>query len=273
MKKIALSLFVSSFALTAFAQTITFKVNYKPSTVYTQSNLQTTKNEVSYKAPAEILEMLTAQGIENPTTTENKTNITGVMTTGKLAAAEMPITMKLSIDSGAEDKIIPDNTVIHGKVKQDGMPVFESIDAPGMDAATKDIFLKSMQATMAQVTIPERKVKVGETFVIDTPLSLPMGPATLKMSDKATYKLIKVEAKKAYFDVSHVYTIDSVVNDQEIKGTGTGTGKVVHDIENNFIVKQDVDMNMQMGFDTNGITLTIKANTVSALTCTIAPAK
>jgi hypothetical protein len=274
MKNLVLSLFVSLATFTAIAQqTVTFKMGYKPLTSYTQSNVQTTKNEVSYKGTDEILASLEAQGIQNPTVTENKTTINSVVTTGKLAGVEMPVTMKLSVDNGAGNKIVPDGTMVYGKAKQEGLPVFDSINAPGMEANIKDIFLKSMQASISQLAVPEKKVKVGETFTVNLPLSLPMGPATLKMDDAATYKLIKVEGRKAYFDVTHVYIINSEVNGEQLKGTGTGSGKIVHDLDNNYFLKQDMTMDMEMGFETNGITLTIKAKTTSALTCVIAPVK
>lgn len=273
MKRIVLSLFVSLGTLTAIAQTVAFKVNYKPLTTYNQTIVQNTKNEVSYKATDEILGLLEAQGIQNPTITDNKSTMTRLISTGKLTGAEMPFTIKMSVDTGAETKFIPDNTMIYGKVKSEGVPVLDSVQAPGMDAQIKDIFLKSVQASMTEFSIPEKKVKVGETFTIDVPLSLPMGPATLNMIDKATYKLIKVEARKAYFDVTHVYTIDTEINGQQMKGTGSGSGKVVHDLDNNYFLKQDIAMTMEMGFETNGINLNIKVATSSALTTVIAPVK
>ncbi len=274
MKKSALFIFVSLCALTAAAQkTVTFKVAFKPKTVYTQNMTQTATNNISYKASEEILGMLEAQGVTNPTITDNKTTSMSVTTTGKLTGTEIPLTTKMSLDAGTPEKIIPDNTMLYGRVKQDGLPVFDSIQAPGMNAQLKEIFIKTTQATLAQIIIPEHKVKVGQAFTVNTPLSIPVGPAMMNINDAATYKLIKVEGTKAHFDVNHAYTIDTDVNGQPIKGSGTGTGKLVHDLANNFILKQDATMTMQMGFDTNGITMDIKSNTTIAMDCTITAAK
>lgn len=274
MKKIAAFLLVSFITLSAAAQkTVTFKVAYKPNTVYTQNMAQTATNNISYKAPEDILGMLEAQGVKNPTITENKTKSVSVTTTGKLTGGEIPLTTKMSLDAGTAEKIIPDNTMLYGKVKQDGLPVFDSIRAPGMQKEIKDVFLKTVQATLAQIIIPEQKVKVGQTFTLNTPLSIPVGPAMMNINDAATYKLIKVEGTKAYFDVSHIYIIDTDVSGQPIKGSGSGTGKLVHDLANNYILNQDITMSMQMGFDTNGITMDIKSATTITMDCTITAAK
>ena len=274
MKKIAVFLFVLFITLSAAAQkTVTFKVAYKPNTVYTQNMTQTASNTISYKASEEILGMLEAQGVTNPTITENKTTSVSVTTTGKLTGTEIPLVTKMSLDAGTPEKIIPDNTMLFGRVKQDGLPVFDSIQAPGMNPQLKEIFIKTTQATLAQIIMPEQKVKVGQTFNLNIPLNIPVGPAMMNINDTAVYKLIKVEGTKAYFDVNHTYTIDTDVNGQPIKGSGTGTGKVVHDLANNYILKQDITMTMQMGFDTNGITMDIKSGTVITMDCTISAAK
>lgn len=274
MKKTLLFLLVSFSTLTAIAQqAVTFKVSYKPNTVYNQTMSQTAKNEVSYKASEEILEMLTAQGITNPTITENKTTTSYITTTGKLNNNQIPVSVKVSLNDGTDKKMIPDNTTIYGMIKQDGLPVFDSIHSPDMDANIKEIFLKSIQTTMSQIVVPERKVKVGETFTIDQPMSMPVGPAVMNINNTATYKLLKVEGRKAHFDVSNAYVINSEVSGQQIKGTGFGTGNLVYDLDHNFIVKQNMTMNMLMGFDTNGITLNIKFDSVMATDCTIAPVK
>jgi len=274
MKKTIAFLLLLLSTLSVVAQkTVTFKVAYKPGTVYNQIMSQTAKNDVSYKASEEILGMLEAQGITNPTITETKTTTNSLITTGKLVGNEIPLSMKVSLNNGTDQKIIPDNTMIYGKVKQDGMPVFDSINAPGMDANLKDIFTKTLQATLSQILVPEKQVKVGETFTITLPLNIPVGPGMMTITDVATYKLLKVEGSKAFFDVSHTYTIDSDVNGQEIKGTGFGTGKTTHDLTNNYILHQDMVMSLNMGFDSNGITLVIKSNTDMSMDCTITAAK
>ncbi|MHA3789423.1 hypothetical protein ACX0HA_14525 [Flavobacterium hauense] len=274
MKKIVLFLLVSFSTLTVVAQkAVTFKVAYKPNKVYVQNISQNAKTEITYKASDDILEMLQAQGVTNPTVTENKSTTKCVVTTGKLTGTEIPLNMKVSLDSGTEQKIIPDNTMIYGKVKQDGMPVFDSIQAPGMDVAIKEIFMKTMQATVSQIVVPEKKVKVGETFTITLPLSIPIGAESMTINDVATYKLLKVEGVKAYFDVSHTYTINSEVSGQKIQGTGFGTGKTTHDLSNDFVLQQDLKMKLEMGFDTNGITMVIKSDSDLSLNCLISANK
>jgi hypothetical protein len=270
----ALSLLVVSFCtVTAWAQTITFKTGYKPNTTYTQSMVSMVKNEVSYQGAPDVLDMIKQQGIENPTITEAKSTMNSETKTGKLTGTEMPVIMKMSIDNGTPTKVIPDNTLIYGKVKQEGLPVLDSINNPKMDANIKSALLQSMRDAMAQLYVTERKVKVGESFTVDMPFSMPMGPATLNMKNKVTYKLIKVEARKAHFDVTHIYTIDTVAEGQNMKGSGTGTGKLVHDLDNNFSVKMDMNILLNMGLEMEGVKLEIKSNNTTSFTTSISAGK
>lgn len=271
MKKLLFLFVLGTLSATA-QQSITFKTAYKPGMVYNQKSVQTAKVEVSYKADEELLAMLEAQGIKNPTITEEKTTTLSVATTGKPASGEIPVSMKVSVDTGKETKLIPDNTIIKGNIKANGMPEFTSVESD-MDPAMKEIFMKGLQASMSQIILPERKVKVGESFTANQPLSIPVGPAMMNINDTAVYKLVKVEGKKAYFDVSHTYSIDSEISGQQMKGNGFGTAKLVHDVDANFPIKQDLNMTMTMGFNMQGIDMSIKSDTVMSIECTVATAK
>lgn len=271
MKKLLFLFVLGTFSATA-QQAITFKTVYKPGTVYNQKSVQKANVEVSYKADEEIIAMLEAQGIKNPTITEETTTTISEATTGKLNVGEIPVTVKVSVDNGKEVKIVPDNTIIKGSVNAKGIPEFTSVEGD-MDPTIKEIFMKGIQATMGQIITPEKKVKVGETFTVNQPLSIPIGPAMMNIDDAAVYKLVKIEGKKAFFDVSHTYTINSDIGGQQMKGTGFGTGKIIHDVDANFPVKQDLTMTMSMGFNMQGIDMNVKSTTVMNTDCTITAAK
>lgn len=261
MKKITTLLFVLGLAVNLNAQqTIDFRVEYKENTTYTQTTKANTEVETSYKGDKDMLDMLAAQGIENPTI--NKNNITTISATkaGKLKGAEIPLVSDITINMGeGMPSVLPGKTLLYGRVKKNEAPVYDSIQAPGMDPAMKEMFFNTMKSTSSQSFVAARKVKVGETFTVDVPLTIPAGPIELVMKNSTTYKLVKVEGKKAYFDVKYAITMDSEIEGTPMKATGDGTGTLIYDIENSFIINNDGIVNMTMDMDVMGMMLNIKS--------------
>ena len=101
-----------------------------------------------------------------------------------------------------------------------------------------------MQATFTQINIPERTVKVGEVFDLDTPLSIPMAGMQLDMTITTTYKLVSLKNNVADFDISQVYTMKSNTTKFPMNATGTGKGKLLYDVIHNFNLKYQIDMEM-----------------------------
>lgn len=274
MNKVFLFFLILLSTATAVAQkVITFKSVYKPKMSYIQNIKQTSKTEVSYNGSAEMLQTLEQQGITNPTLTDNVTVINCTTTTGKLINDEVPFKMKVKFDSGTGANEIIDNTVVYGRAKQNGMPVFDSVQAPGMDAFLKDIYFKSLYSRISQYIIPERKVEVGESFTTTILSSIPTGAETLSVTDIATYKLVKVEGIKAFFDVNHTYTIDCEVSGKKIQGRGHGVEKTVHDYTNNFLLQQNLNMFLEIGFDNDGVAMLVKSNSDIVTDCIISVSK
>lgn len=258
MKKITLLLFVAFQAINLQAQqSITFKIGYKPSTTYNQTTDQTTKNSISYGADMEPMEQ------------DASTKMNTIIKTGKLTNGIIPISMALSADKDSDAAAaIPEGATLYGIVKQDGTPQFDSINAPGMAAETKAVMMGTMKALASQNLVPSRTVKVGETFTIDTPVEMPMGPVTMHMNTKTTYKLIKVEGRKAHFDMAMVIDMKTNIQGQDMKGSGVGSGNLVYDMDNFYFLQQNLKSNMKMDMDAQGMKMTIsitqdsKVNTV-----------
>jgi hypothetical protein len=263
MKKLALLLFVAVQAISVQAQqSITFKVAYKPNTTYTQTSDQATSSSVSYGEDMEPME----QDVSSKMTTTLKT--------GALSGGTMPITMIIEADKDTDvGAALPEGATIKGTVKQDGTPEFTSIEAPGMPEEQKQMMMGMMKSLAAQNLVSARTVKVGETFTIDTPLDMPVGPTTIKMNTKTTYKLTKVEGKKAYFDINAVIDMSSNVEGQDLKGTGTGVGTMVYDIDNTFYTQLNLKTNMKMNMDAGGMDMVIGTTQDSKVNVVIVPNK
>ncbi len=259
MKKTALLFLLALSGLSVSAQqTVNFKIAYKPNTTYKQTTVQTNKTAVSY-----------GEGME-PMESDSKSTITSTIKTGKPANGEYSLISEMSFDKDSQEAAsLPAGVKLIGKVKNDGSVQIDSLVAPGMEQQMKDVLKQSMKANLTQMMVAEKKVKVGETFTQNTPTEMPMGPVTVLMDTKTTYKLTKVEGKKAFFDVAQTVTMTTKVEGQDLKGSGTGSGTMVYDIDNNFPLENNNSTTIQMNFEAQGMAMNLKVTTISNQTTAI----
>lgn len=240
-----------------------FKIQYSPETKYEQTIDQTNHLEMRYSGDPEFTTMLKNKGIQNPKITDNHSVIESVFKTGKLTPKmDFPLTIEFLKTTNSDNKIaIPNGTIIYGKGTLGNMPTLDSIVSNGLNEEFKKSILQTMQATFAQINIPERIVKVGEIFSIDSPLSIPMANAQLDMTITTTYKLISIKNNVADFDISQVYTMKTEANKIPMNATGSGKGKLLYDVIQNFNLKYQMDMEMSTNMKIEKMELDIKSKT------------
>jgi hypothetical protein len=261
MKKITTLVSAFLFTLAIQAQEVNLKPEYKQNTTYTQTALQSNVIEIAY------------EGAEEPMVQESGNTVVSTTKVGKLANGEMPVVVEMSMDKDQEGAAMINGAKIHGKVKPGSKPVFERVEAPNMPDEVKGMIQGMMDQGLSSIFIPAKKVKVGESFVQETPLEIPLGPVTMKMKDVATYKLNKVEGRKAIFAVDHVFSLEANVEGQDMKGSGTGTGEMVYDMDQNYPVRNDAKVTMSMAFEAQGMQMNIKTTNDTKTTTVIAPTK
>lgn len=249
-------------SLNAYSQNeLQFKIQYFPETVYNQTVTQTSENIITYSGSKEFLQKIKDKNIQNPTVTNSSTIIKTEFKTGKLNIKNsFPITMKfLNLTNSEGKKIIPDGTIIYGQGTIDDMPKLDSIVSEGMNNEFKKGLLETMQSTFSQITFPNRKLKIGESFSQETPLSLPVLNNTIEMTMLTNYKLISIENNLGNFEVSQIYTMKSNISNNEIVATGSGKGKIVYDIKNNFFLKYLTDGEIEMDVKMKDISIKMKS--------------
>ena len=250
MKKILLLILImTSFFCTAQSKKeLDFKVRYKPETNYMQSVDQNTVTTIKYAGSEDFLEKLKAKGYQKPMVTNQKSTIESVLKTGKLIdKTHFPITIEFKNTPVVDGKkIIPDATIIYGKGTLETLPSLDSIVAEGMDEGFKKGFLQSMQSMFSQLSFPDQSLNIGQSFTQESPLSIPIAGTKVDMKISTTYKLLSIANGTADFDVSQVYTINTVVTGYKLDATGNGKGKMVYDIKNNYYLKYNVDTDLKM---------------------------
>ena len=261
MKNLFLLLFVISIQLSV-AQTkneLQFKIQYNPDTKYEQTLDQTSHLEMKYAGEADFMQTLKDKGVQNPTIVDNHSVIESVMKTGKLTnKTYFPLTIEFLKTTNSDNKTqIPDGTIIYGKGTINNLPTLDSITSKGLSEEYKKTIMQTMQSFFTQLNIPERKVKVGEVFDLDTPLSIPVAGMQMDMTITTTYKLLSIKNNVADFDISQVYTMKTNTTKFPMNATGTGKGKLLYDVVNNFNLNYQIDMEMSANMKIEKIELDI----------------
>jgi hypothetical protein len=102
---------------------------------------------------------------------------------------------------------------------------------------------------------------VGDVFDLDTPLSIPLANIQMDMTITTTYKLLSIKNNVADFDVSQVYTMKTSTTKFPMNATGTGKGKLLYDVVNNFNLNYQIDMEMSANVKIEKIEFDIKSKT------------
>ncbi len=238
-------------SLNGYAQNeITFKIQYKPETTYSQIIEQISDSEMKYSGSEEFLQMITKSGIKNPISINQKFKIESVCKTGKMSdGVNFPLTIELTkITTSDGVKPMPDGIIFSGHGSIDKMLTIDSIVSDKLDEELKKKLLQSMQNIYAQLSFPEKKIKTGESFTIETPLSIPVGKEKIDMNLTNNYTLLSVVDGIADFDVSQLCTMKmkSTVEEYALNAKGSGKGKLLYDVANNCVLKMQTDSNLEM---------------------------
>ncbi|MWB95335.1 hypothetical protein GON26_13280 [Flavobacterium sp. GA093] len=229
-------------------ESLDFKIRYTPETIYTQLIEQSADMVIAYEGSPEFLANLEAKEIQNPTIKKTLNLTESILKTGKLKPnGTFPLTIEFVKSNNLEGTIvIPNGTIIYGNATDSSLPKLDSIVSKDMEESFKKTLLQTMQSTFSQISIPDTKIKIGETFSQKNPLSLPIAGITIDMDITTNYKLLKIEKDHAEFDITQVY-IMKIINDKyNINATGTGKGNLTYNIPNQFSTHYDIEI--EMGF-------------------------
>ncbi|KAF2512745.1 hypothetical protein EYY60_06455 [Flavobacterium zhairuonense] len=273
MKKIFLFLFICTTALNygQSNQVLDFKAGYAPETIYNQNTSNSSDYEIAYSGSEKFLEVLQKNGTENPTKIKNTFNVETVSKTGKTGPdGNFPITIEYLKSYDANGKtIIPSGTLLYGKASLTTMPKMDSIVAKGMEENLKNTVFQMVQSTFSQLLLPQKKLKIGESFSQDNPLVIPIAGINFEMVITTNYTLKSMDSKNAYFDIVQTYTMKMSDNRFETNGNGKGKGNLIYDIPNHFMVENNLDMEFSLGLKHTDFSLQLKSKSDFKQICKI----
>lgn len=265
MKKLFLLLFLSGtfFNYGQSNQILDFKAGYSPETSYHQTTLNSSDYEVLYSGSEKFLETLKQNEVPNPTKIKNSFNLETLSKTGKIDKnGNFPITIEYlnSIDANGKT-IIPNGTLLYGKTSLSNMPEMDSIVSKGMEENFKNVIFQTVKSTFSQLVMPQKKLKKGESFTQESPLTIPIAGINIEMLISTIYNLKSMNSKNAFFDITQTYTIKMSDNRFETSGAGIGKGNLIYDIPNHFINENTLKMDFNLDLKHTDFTLQLKSKT------------
>ena len=227
---------------------VMLKIQFKPGTKYRQTTERTSQTVIKYDGSAISLQRLRARGIQNPTITSKKFLKESTLTAGKSTdGINFPFTVEVvKAESNDGKKDLSEGAVFHGLCSTGKMPIFESVTSDELDSKSKVALLQTLQNSFSQLSFPEKKLKIGEQFSVEYPLSIPMEGSTIEMVVTNQYKLVRISNSMADFDVSQLYVMSPTVLNNSFKGTGTGKGQLIYDMANHIVLKNTLDTEIEI---------------------------
>lgn len=256
MKKLIEILFILAlFSCTSRQKedSLTFKVNYNPETSYSQKIEQTSYSEITYIGSNDFLQTLKENGVANPTVTNIGYNVETILNTGKATdGTHFPLIMEIVKTTNSDGtKALPDGMLISGHSSVGKLPILDSVISGGVSNQIKNTLLDAAQYIFKQLDVPERKIKIGESFSVKLPYSVSIATETIEMFITTNYTLLSIIDGIANFDVYQEYSMKADSNEYAINAIGTGEGKMLYDVENHFPLRNEthteMDLNVNFG--------------------------
>lgn len=241
---------------------LTFKVQYKPEKKYNQTTERTSLTVIKYAGTEKSLRKFKSMGVQNPNIITRKTQTELVLKTDKrIDETNFPVTLEyVKTISSDGKKEIPDGVIFNGQCFGGDTLVFNSIKSDGLDKKYKTALLQSVQNSFPQFSFPEKKLKIGEQFSIEHPLSMPMEGSKIDIVVTTNYKFISISNGIANFDISQEYSMNPKLMDNSFKGTGKGKGKLVYDIANSVILYYSLNNEMEINKKLDSFEFNLRTN-------------
>lgn len=256
IKNIYLVFFLIILSYSSYSQdSILFHSNYLPQHIYNNTDTQKFHLEMTYSGNDTILNKLKEKGITNPVITNREMNFKTITSTGYLNAEnKIPVQLEFIMSDDQDgNSMIPEGTKMFGFVLPYKLPVFDSIALDNMGEEAKTAFLKRYRNFLSQVSIPDKKMIVGDQFTQTTPINLPLGPFNLGMIFSITYKLVGVTENTADFNLAMKFSINMNNEEFDATGGGEGNGVMVFDRINQYPLKYELHYKMDVNARKNQV--------------------
>lgn len=260
-------------------QTSLFKIKYLPDHAYKMNIAMNMTMVMDVSGDSAKMNKVKDKGIKLPMTMVSATDMNLNIKTGSVNAKVLfpiifkysDITSKQTIND--EETSSPPNPLIgqsiYGECTSEGKIQVDSIPGKAMNDQLKSTLASVIDNLSKQVQFPEKPLNIGETFIQEVPLNLPIAGLNMKFIVKIIYKLTKVENNFAFFDLDESLLLDMSGQKDSIamtaSGAGKGEGKLVYDISQNFAttISTNLDFEIKMLIENMTMNCTAKITSIN----------
>jgi hypothetical protein len=167
-------------------------------------------------------------------------------------------------------KVTETDIKVSGSISPDGKMKIDSSMGKKVNDSTEKKMQKMMDMVQKQIQFPDKPLKPGDTFTQGAPVNIPIGKGNnIQINAGVTYKLVSISDGKAYFDMTPNFSMDFAMQKVAVNVSGTGTGKMVYSIKDNFPLSKDGTINMKIKVTSDKFNLDGTAVITTSYTSTI----
>jgi hypothetical protein len=233
---------------------VILKVQFQPEKTYNITTIRGTETVITYSGKDIAMRKLKSMKIKNPTISTVRTKTEAELVTGKSSADfsfQVSLTYQkiMSLDGKNE---IPKGTMVQGEITKNALPTFNKVISNTLSTDQRIQLLQTVQSTFDQFKFPEQRLKIGDQFSIDRPVSMPMEGSTIEIVVTTNYKLISIKNGLAQFELSQNYQMTPILMNNSFTGSGSGKGQLSYDTENcliaDYSIKTKLEMNKKLDY-------------------------
>lgn len=275
IKKLIVVVLLLLNTVAVFAQEeVLFKAVVKPNKVYKTYMKTISNTEIDFTGNAAIIEEITNRGISLPIITDNemfiklelKTENSNNLGAFKGLLEYKNMVNKMTVNGQTTDQGNPFLGVkIMGTYDSNSRFSLDTIVGNQLTDQLRDIIKTTAENMQEAVKFPLNPLKIGDSFDMDIPMSLPIdGIGTISFIIKTNYLLKEIKGNIAHFDIIQSVELETTGSNTNMSASGEGVGTLDYDIKESFIVRNDVNLPMEMSVKINeDLSVKVKVNSVT----------
>lgn len=274
MKKITILSVLLSLSAATFAQkSALFKFKYSPGRTYTMNSKMDMATDMALKSDS-TNEITNTSGSKIQAHIDINELMGASAKTTKAKAQSLPFTLscnkyfisqKVNIN-GKEYRLTSDKSIggkkLSGAIDKNGKMVADTVvnGVPLSDTVKSGLIGLLREMRPQTMNFPAKPMKIGDNFTQEEPMTdinMPDLGITKAVNVKVTYKLTAIKGNLAYFDTASTFNMD--INEHDTKrtitgkGDGSGTGKMIYNIADNYPQSKVSDTNIAFNIEGHSI--------------------
>ena len=262
MIRLELALYFILSSCIVYAQEVTPSFKYSPERTYEITHDKTSDITMVFKGDTVMENKMKAAGASFPLNMKSESHFISLTKTGKRDSLTFETPVNIIIKDFRSNRSINDQIVntpitnqdslLTGKLLKSGVIY---IDTAGIGRSKyRKTIISMFNSLRNQVSYPNKAMKPGDLFTQNIPLSVPVpvpGSKPVLAQIQIVYHLKEISNNKAYFDVDMAMQSDDDISKTKEVTTGKGSGKLVYDIKENFILSYvtNIQLTMDMQMD------------------------